>query len=164
MKNVSFQKKFGNLKIEGLFVNVYFLEWKSTLNRLVSKLRRENRLYRNRAAYQKTPQEKRKIRLEFQNTQSSPPNSQYQIAFNQAEINLVKSREVFWMISGHGPFRSYFLNPIEDRTCRLCSEGEETPTHLLNECNAVSQTDLSDVRQFEKLAVEIVSKLYRFRE
>ena len=79
------------------------------------------------------------------------PNSQYERHLTDQKFKLVKSREVVWLVSGHGPFRTYFLNQENDRSCRLCSEEEET-------------LDLNSISEFEKIAQEIVSKLYRSRD
>ena len=114
-----------------------------------------------RAAYQKAPQEKQQIRLAYQNLQGSQPNSHYQTPFDRKEIGIVRSWEVFWMVSKHGPFRTHFLSTEVNRSCRLCSEEEETPEHLLYRCRAVNHLELSDVLNFERVAREIVLKLNR---
>ena len=114
-----------------------------------------------RAAYQKAPQEKQQIRLGFQNLQESQPNSHYQTPFDRKEIGRVRSREVFWMVSKHGPFRTHFLSAEDIRSCRLCAEEEETLEHLLYRCKAVDHLELNDVSNFERLARQIIAKLNR---
>ena len=86
-------------------------------------------------------------------------------AETDVDYGQMKSRELAWFITGHGPFNAYLhrFNLSESEICRFCGDHSETPEHLLFDCRRFEQQHTSDLRELEAKAKFVVREIYKMR-
>ena len=101
----------------------------------------------------KTREEKKEIRDEYLLNQLE--EGSYVVPFEK-KILYATRKLIFWFITNHVRFRSLFnrLDKNKNTICRLCEQVEETPEHLLFNCQFSSfNLDIGenfDISNFEK--------------
>jgi len=74
-------------------------------------------------------------------------------------VEQIRSRFIFWIVSNTGPFKSFLFNTLkigDDDQCRFCKMCIETSSHLLK-CDYLNlnQLDLDDEQYAKKLIVQL---------
>lgn len=84
-------------------------------------------------------------------------------ARHEVDYGQLRSRELAWFITGHGPFAVYLFrfNLINDDTCRFCGDERESPEHLLFDCRQFERQPTNDLKELEAKAKRIVSEIYK---
>ena len=80
------------------------------------------------------------------------------------DADRIENKHVIWCVSNCGPFK-WFLHKIgkaNDKQCRYCGETDETPGHLLFECEAQSVRLLneSEMKEINAKCRELIRRLH----
>ena len=81
----------------------------------------------------------------------------------EVDYGQLRSRELVWFITGHGPFAVYLFrfNLADEDTCRFCYEERETPEHLLFDCRRFEQQPTNELRELEAKARYITIEIFK---